>query len=259
MSHSRDEYRISHAESYRAAIKALNDKDRPPAVLRMIMNAFESYRQSRKLGWSRPWNKYGVRTFRSYRLDFSRDAGLIDMAARVLAEAAGDMPPDARAFVGDLLDDRPSARGQLMGFIFYNDVSDGDDLYEGVTLSFGRKNEKRHRDRLDILLEAPLRDGAAGPLGRLRIFVDPFRGVAPPLWTVTRPAAGLAEAPKLLAHLSDLYSSWEGVEGRLWDHWTSAYIDYFGPRSRFIGNSHFPFSLNGADDPAPPAADRAPL
>ena len=259
MTSNDDDYRILHAEGYRAAIQALNKKNRPPAVLRMIMSAFESYRQSRKLGWSRPWNKYGINTFRSYKLDFPRDAGLVAMARNVLEEAAMDMPPDARAFIDDLLGDPSAARSQLMGFIFFNEIEDGDDLYEGVTLSFGRKNNKRYRDRLDIVLEAPLRHGHAQPFERVRIYVDPFRGVKPPLWKTEHSSAGLVAATALFAHLCAIYTSWESVDGRIWDHWTSAYIDYFGPRSRFIENSHFPFSPKTAQEPTSPTATNAAL
>ena len=58
-------HEIQTSQTYQAAMQALNKKNRPPAVLRMLMNAFESYRQARKTGWSRPWNKYRVKTFRS--------------------------------------------------------------------------------------------------------------------------------------------------------------------------------------------------
>jgi hypothetical protein len=176
------ECKIQDAESYLAAMTALNKQDRPPAVLRVLMNAFESYRQVRKIGWSRPWNKYGIKTFRSYRLDLGKDSDLIALARDILNEAGSDVPESARDYVNDLLDDGPEARTQLMGFIFFHEIDDGKRVFEGATLSFGRKVKKRYRDRLDFIFEAPMLDGRAGRFTRLRIFVNPFQGVKPPLW-----------------------------------------------------------------------------
>jgi len=119
MNKSGNEYEIQSADAYIAAMQALNKKDRPPAFLRLLMNAFESYRQSRKIGWSRPWNKYGVNTFRSYRLDLGKDTDLIAFARNVLDEAGSEMSESARVYVNDLLDDEPEQRGQLMGFLFF--------------------------------------------------------------------------------------------------------------------------------------------
>ncbi len=82
-----NKYKIESAEAYRLAVQTLNKKDSPPKILQLIMNGFESYRASRKLGWSRPWNKYGVRTFRSYKLDFEHDMALIALASPMPRDA----------------------------------------------------------------------------------------------------------------------------------------------------------------------------
>ena len=183
-------FEIEGPAAYKAAIETLNKRGRAPSILRMIMNALESYRQARKLGWSRPWNKYGVRTFRSYRLDFSRDEGLIETACSVLATQSESVPTAAQAFVDDLLSDDPDNRMQLMGFIFYHEIEDDTGVHEGMTLSFGRKNAKRHRDRFDLVFDAPVKNGTVGSLSRLRIYVDPFEAVGPPLWQCTVNADG---------------------------------------------------------------------
>ncbi|MBT4770750.1 MAG: hypothetical protein HOO00_09560 [Rhodospirillaceae bacterium] len=236
-----NELKIESAESYLAAMRALNKKNRPPAVLRLLMSAFESYRQARKIGWSRPWNKYGVKTFRSYRLDFTQDTDLIALARDILKETEPEMPEAARRYVKDLLDDGPEMRGQLMGFIFFHEI-DGTYIHEGATLSFGRKIKKRYRDRLDFVFEAPIRDRRAGPFERMRIFVDPFQGVKPPLWEAEYSADLLSAAQAAFQRLRAVYTAWESVEGRSWDHWTSAYIDHFGPRRHYVENSNFPIS-----------------
>ncbi len=237
-----EDCKIQDAESYQAAMQALNKKDRPPAVLRLLMNAFESYRQARKIGWSRPWNKYGVKTFRSYRLDLDQDTDLIALARDILTETGSGMPEAARAYVNDLLDDRPQARRQLMGFIFFHEIEDGADVYEGATLSFGRKIEKRYRDRLDFVFEAPVDNQQAGPFTRMRIFIDPYLSIKPPLWQTDCPATSSPQAQAAFQRLSAVYTAWESVYDRPWDHWTSAYIEHFGPRRHYVENSHFPIS-----------------
>ena len=78
-------YEIKNGDAYREAMITLNKRSQPPAMLRKIMNAFESYRASRKIGWSRPWNKYGIRTFQSYRLDCHNDSEMAAYARAVLA------------------------------------------------------------------------------------------------------------------------------------------------------------------------------
>lgn len=240
MNNSDNEYKIQGARAYIAAMQALNKKNRPPAVLRLLMSAFESYRQARKIGWSRPWNKYGVNTFRSYRLDFGKDADLIAFARDILEETGAEMPEAAGAFVKNLLDDAPDARGQLMGFLFFHEIEDEGQVYESVTLSFGRKVKKRYRDRLDFIFEAGVNDDRAGPLTRVRIFIDPFEGIAPPLWEKEYSASSLPAAAAAFQHLCALFTAWETAPGRPWDHWTSSYIDHFGPRRQYFENSNFP-------------------
>ena len=69
---------IKNEDQYRSAVKQLDQDKKPAFLLRLLMNAVESYRQARKFGWSRPQNKYGLTVFRSFRLDRGRDQSLID-------------------------------------------------------------------------------------------------------------------------------------------------------------------------------------
>ncbi|MHA7815403.1 MAG: hypothetical protein ACX93N_02935 [Pseudohaliea sp.] len=234
-------YEIRDGEAYRAAMNALNRRSQPPAVLRAIMNAFEAYRAARKIGWSRPWNKYGVRNFQSYRLDFTRDGELVADARAVLASPAFTQEGEARDFIDELLDDGPAAREKLMGFLFFHEADSREGLREGVMLSLGRVNEKRrHRDRLDLVFEADVDGDAVTPLRRVTVYVDPYRGKGPPLLEATVPAGEVAAAPDVFDRLKACYRDWGRDDPRLWDHWTSQYIDYFAPRVRPARQSHFP-------------------
>ena len=120
-----------------------------------------------------------------------------------------------------------------------------------MTLSFGRKVKKRYRDRLDFIFEAAVNDGRAGPLTRMRIFVDPFEGVAPPLWETECSADTLSAAQEAFQHLCTSYTAWETSPGRPWDHWTSAYIDHFRPRQQYMENSNFPILEQESERLAP--------
>jgi len=235
---NKSEFEIHNSETYLSAMQTLNKRSRPPSVLRLIMNGFEAYRQARKIGWSRPWNKVDVMTFQSYRIDAGSDVLLIDLARKMLGQS--DLPADARAFCDDLLSEAPEQRRDLMGFIFFHEISDAGAVYEGATLSFGRINKKRHRDRLDFILEAPIQDGVPGRVSRYRLFVDPFMGVKPPLWSEERQVEEVSAPAQAFETLSKIYRDWAGIPGRDWSHWTSEYIDYFGPRRHITRNSHFP-------------------
>lgn len=227
---------IQSDSEYRETSIALHQQRHPPRVLRRLMNAFESYRQARKYGWSRPWNKVDLLNFLSFRLHMREDVWLLDTARRVLAENASRMPDEARAFVDELLAD-----SDLMGFFFVHDFTEGERQHEGATLSLGRVNQKRYRDRIDIIVESELVEGRSQGLSRCRIFIDPFRDQERQLlWRADfTPAADSACQP-LFAALSHLSHAWQYDTDRLWDHWTSAYIDYFGDRALHPQASFFP-------------------
>lgn len=227
-------FEITDPESYSAAMRTLSEAKRPAWILQALMNAFEAYRQSRKIGWSRPWNKAGVTTFKSYRLDFSTDADLITLAWSILEEIrdrdTASLPEATTAFIADLLSAEPQKRRKLMGFLFYQEIEVDGRLVEAVTLSLGRVNGKRHRDRLDLIFEAPLDREIAAQLSRIRLYVDPFMGVGRPLAHIELCGTDAEAHSHALTALGALYSDWAPTKGAVWDHWTSRYIDYFGPR-----------------------------
>ena len=238
------QYDIKDKTAYRAAVTALNTRSRPPAILRFIMQALEHYRQFRKMGWSRPWNKYGIMTFQSFALRFPQDNDLIAMARSVVADQCPDLPGDAAAFLDDLLGDNQESRAQLMGFIFIHEFIEGERRFEGVTLSFGRVCDKRFRDRFDLILEAPLEKESRNDFSRLRVFIDPFRplntaNAKDPIWTRVIEPAVSESARRLFEKLAAISWDWAEDTSRHWDHWTSAYIDYFGPRQWPVLESNF--------------------
>ncbi len=234
-------YEIKNGDAYREAMITLNKRSQPPAVLRKIMNAFESYRASRKIGWSRPWNKYGIRTFQSYRLDCHNDSEMAAYARAVLTAPVFDFDARTQAFIDDLLSERSAARDCLMGFLFFHEAEAGSGLSEGVMLSLGRVNaQRRHRDRLDIVFEADVVDDTASPLRRVSVYVDPYRGKGPPVYEATVASEEVAPARDIFDALKACYRDWGRDDPRLWDHWTAQYIDYFAPRVRVPAHTHFP-------------------
>lgn len=216
----------------------LSKKKRPVKILRAMMNALETYRQSKKYGWSRPWNKYDLMNFQSFKLNWERDEDkqMLSCVEPILNNQFPDMPDDALCFCRELIEDQSG----LMGFVFVHEYSEGEKKYEGATLSLGRISEKRYRDRLDIILESPVVAGRSSGLGRVRIYVDPFQSdITDPLWCDTQAVINPEVLAPLFERLSSL--SWESANDseRLWDHWTSNYIDYFGDRNWAIDNSYF--------------------
>jgi hypothetical protein len=208
------------------------------------MRALERYRSERKMGWSRPQNKVGVTTYRSYVLSFPDDDDLIgDGLACVRAELPGLEQEQAR-FIADLVDDP-----KLMGFVFCQDVVDEGVRYETVTLSLGRvsKLSKRHRDRFDIILDAEVRNGRrVEELTRLRVYVDPYR---PPIAKNPGESAEVSlprseEALVLLDALALLDACHRDDAAKLWEHWTSRYVEYFGPRPSPVAATLFPDAID---------------
>jgi len=225
---------IKDEATYRSIMKTLSTQDQAPAILKFLMGSFEAYRAARKIGWARPWNKNGVTTFHSFKLEFPRDQDLINQAGTVLAETCAKMPGVAGKFVGELLNDE-----KLMGYVFMQEVSSGNGRFESVTLSFGRRVKKRYRDRLDLILEAPVEGATVGAFSRLRVFVDPHAEQHDPIWRKTFDDVSSEAAAALFDTLSKLSWQWAGDGNRVWDHWTSDYVDYFGRRQWSLDASHF--------------------
>lgn len=227
---------IENETQYRDVAQTLSHKKRPPALLRKLMNSFEAYRQGRKYGWSRPWNKYDLMNFQSFKLDMSRDTELLQTGADILNELETQMPTEAIAFYQDLLGDQEN----LMGFVFCHEFTEGSEQFEGATLSLGRKNAKRYRDRVDIIIESLVVDGVSQGLSRVRVYIDPYRQEdKAPLWQSVLSECDLKNANQLFKTLSSLSWEWAEMPERHWDHWTSVYIDYFGERQWPMSASYF--------------------
>lgn len=243
---SSGETRIDSAAQYEAALRALSQKTRPPALLRLLMQALEAYRQARRMGWSRKHNKVGVTNFLSFNL--GGEMRHFGHAARALIDDGfPDLKREHRHFVDAVCDDR-----QLMGFLFFQEVQDckasettreGDE-FESVTLSFGRvvANNKRFRDRWDLILDAPIRQQRVGKLERMRLHVDPFAEGAPSGLVAGASALG----DELLDSVSAYFRKHRNDQRLLWDHWTQDYIEYFGPRTRALIDTRFPTELDEA-------------
>jgi hypothetical protein len=136
-----------------------------------------------------------------------------------------------------------------MGFIFVHEYTENQGLdkkndYEGATLSLGRrvkdKGNQRYRDRIDIIVESPVINGISQGLQRTRIYIDPYcKQNKEPLWQGELDSTHKPPLTQLFNSLSDTSWSWANDTQHIWDHWTSAYIDYFGNRQKPISKSYF--------------------
>lgn len=233
---------VRDESSYHAALATLSRAALPERLLRHLMNSFEGYRQARKIGWSRPWNKYGMNTFLALRLrPAGDDISLITELPTLLGELFPALTTQAGAVVDELLSDP-----LLLGFLFLHESEHDGVEYEGLTLSLGRKQEKRYRDRLDLVFELPVNALDDPSALRIRVYLDPWRSSSsPPLFEAELAGVGAA----IYSRLIELAWSWQADHSRHWDHWTSRYIDYFGPRRQQLTDSHLP--LEGAQRLAP--------
>ena len=230
---------IETESQYRSAVRQLEQDKTPPFLLRLLMNALESYRQARKMGWSRPQNKYGLTVFRSFRLDRNEDQPLIDLVMNTFLTEFAELDDASSRFVRALHLDP-----HLMGFVFVHDGRDEEHVYEGVTLSFGRvaSGRVRHRDSLDLILESEIKHGHSQGLSRVRGYVDPFKSPIKkhPARVFSHQPPHTKEAQELFLEAVQLDPCWLEDAGRSWQHWTQRYINYFGPRTTSAHNSCFP-------------------
>lgn len=90
---STDNLEIRSEADYQNVLATLSRRDRPHAILRFLMRALESYRAARKMGWSRPWNKYGVVNFQSFKLDPAQDHELLALGGPCSTPNARRCPP----------------------------------------------------------------------------------------------------------------------------------------------------------------------
>ena len=214
---------------------------RPHWLLVKMMNALERKRQQKGYGWSRAWNKYGQTVFRSHTASMIEDRDYVAPVRPFLESFLGQMEEPYESFVGDLFED-PSC----MVFTFYHNSQGEEDQLEGLTLSFGRKvkGDMSKRDRLDIILEDRRVNGAVDrDVNRVRVYVCPWETYENKEFYLREVAslspAQYEAAQKLYEHAVTYYHRWKGEESRQWSHWSTRYIDYFGPREFIPQGSSF--------------------
>ena len=199
--------KIESDADYMQVVGILDKRSLGVSVLRALMRTLESYRSQRKYGWSRPWNKFDLKTFCALRFVPTAEPFLLRAAIQLhkVVEAKTPDPTQIRADCGvgseaapeagsggnsgpaaslwDELCSAPEARG----FLFLHERTTAGQRYEGVTVSLGRPSplSKRHRDRYDIVIERELQEGGSSGSGSsaaptslwiVRIYEDRFNG-----------------------------------------------------------------------------------
>jgi hypothetical protein len=221
-----------------ALTRELNLQNRPNWLLRKFMGALESKRMEKKLGWSRPWNKYGLTIFRSHTFDAAKDEKFLTQVERVLVECLPELPPEYSEFISSVFRDP-----QRMAFTFYHNNRIADREYEGLTLSLGRKvpEDKTKRDRLDVILEDLRVNGSVdGRIDRVRFILNPWnRFQKDEMFLKEWKEAPPEPCQNLYAEAIRHYHEWKEMPSRQWEHWSIRYIDYFGSRGFIPKGSSF--------------------
>jgi hypothetical protein len=153
-------------------MREINLRNKPSRILQMLMGHLENKRMEKKLGWSRPWNKVGVTTFRTHKIRIQEDTRFLEKIRKTLMPVLVQIGENYLNFAREFLSDP-----NLMAFVFYHNRQQGLDWYEGVTLSFGRRvpSDRNKRDRIDLILEDKRENGKVDNLpDRIRIIVNPF-------------------------------------------------------------------------------------
>ncbi|MDA1274952.1 MAG: hypothetical protein O2960_13030 [Verrucomicrobia bacterium] len=215
-------------------MRELGLQRRPAWVLRKLMNVLEQRRQAKGLGWSRSWNKVGLNVFRTHVQRIDQDTDYFQALHPFLDRFLPKAPVEFREFVRDLLGD-PSR----MAFTFYHNHECGEDQYEGMTLSIGRRvpADATKRDRFDLILEDRRLDGFVdGNVDRIRIYICPWYRYRKDKEyysdSITELSGDdLAVAQDIFQLCVRKYHEWKEIKDRQWSHWSQHYIDYFGPRS----------------------------
>lgn len=229
------------ALSRETLVRELNLQKRPSWILSKCMNALESKRAKKGLGWSRPWNKYGLTVFRTHTHDLEKDSAYLQSIKEAMAPLIASLPTEYVYFANKLWNDE-----NKRAFTFYHNNSDESGEFEGLTFSIGCKdlNDRTKRDRLDIILEDRRSNGKVdGQLDRVRIYVNPWSQYQNKNYELVELQTPNAKIPQQLQELynasKDLYDLWKKDEARQWSHWSVKYIDYFGARSFIPKGSSF--------------------
>ena len=167
-----------------------------------------------------------------------------DYAAPILPfirDFVGSIDGPYHGFIEDLLGDP-----QCMLFTFYHNNETDGRQYEGITLSLGRKVErdKSKRDRLDLIIEdARYEGGVDRNIDRVRAYICPWETYENKDFHLTERTefadAQKEAAQRLYEHAVSYYHQWKDDEARQWSHWSTRYIDYFGPRKFIPQGSSF--------------------
>lgn len=236
---------INSEKEYRGLIRTIEEGKKPSKLLVYLMTKLEGYRQKRKMGWSRPQNKYGLNVFKSFYLLSDKDEKIFDGVRNLLNKEVIEHSLNSD-FIGEVLSDE-----NLMGFVFCHDFKSEGKVFEGFTLSLGRKSKvsKRFRDRIDLIFESEVKGEISTGFNRIRVYVDPFIEPIASNSCEYFELTGNKVAPYedfFAACINDINSWNEGCdEARPWEHWTARYIDYFGPRVSIIKQSIFNNSFYG--------------
>ncbi len=220
-------------------VHELNLQKKPNWLLVKFMNALEGKRQKKKLGWSRPWNKYDLNVFRTHTSNLDIDKEFTGKIFNSLLNTIDELPENYRAFIESLKDDP-----NLMAFTFYHNRDVKNSQYEGLTLSFGRRllDDRTKRERLDIVLEDKRLDGSVdGTIDHIRVYVNPWNEFSrDEYYLYQRKDSEISPVfQELYKDSISLYDQWKNDESRQWQHWSVKFIDYFGPRSFIPVNSSF--------------------
>jgi len=223
-------------------VREISNEKAPPKLLVILMNLLEKMRQGRGMGWSRAWNKYGVNTFHTHKVLPTQDHEQIEEAHRFLSLIAEKAGKEHLPFIEDLLTDP-----NLMCFHFYHDRDEDLGPTEGLTVSLGRKvpDDRSKRDRIDIVFEDTVVAGAVdGLVDRIRVFICPWSeyqdGRAYHLIDFKETPGELREVVQDFYNRQvECFHRWKRIPERTWDHWSTRYIDYFGPRKISPLNTRF--------------------
>lgn len=228
---------INNNFEYKSIIQDLTTQKKPSQVLVHLMTILESYRQKRKIGWSRPWNKYGLTVFKSFVLNTAEDNHIINSSLEFLKKL--NISQDHINSFESL-----SLAPNLKGFVFCHDyVELNGKHYEGITFSLGKNAAQSpgHRDRFDIILETEIINNTNSNNIRIRIYDDPYNhSTVIPDIVLLNYATEFSQIAKTLLELClKNCAEWNSEPKRHWSHWTQNYIYYFGSRKMKIENSIF--------------------